>query len=136
MNDVTSKETMGYCPCRSGRVVRNAAGALSIDCPRCASMFEVAIGTGTNADGDPINTWYLRLKGDAGQGVPVSVPDIPTRRESAIIDWMFRNTHSCPLPDDCGLDFESECAGFGTEGCRACVLRNIVKYGAAGGEHA
>lgn len=52
-----------------------------------------------------------------------------TERENAILDWMFRNAHSCPFPDDCGLDFDEECRGFGTDGCRTCVLKNIVRYG-------
>lgn len=57
-------------------------------------------------------------------------------REAAILDWMLRNTHSCPFADDCGLDFDTECKGFGTDGCRACILRNIVKFGTAAGSKA
>lgn len=59
---------------------------------------------------------------------PVS-PAPTTERETAMLDWMFRNTRSCPFSDGCGLDFESECQGFGTDGCRQCVLKNIVRYG-------
>lgn len=61
---------------------------------------------------------------------PVSPAPAPaTERETAMLDRMFRNTRSCPFSDGCGLDFESECQGFGTDGCRQCVLKNIVRYG-------
>lgn len=55
-----------------------------------------------------------------------------TERESAILDWMFRNTHACPFDDESGLDFEAICTGFGTEGCKACILDNISKLGQKG----
>ena len=56
-------------------------------------------------------------------------PAPATEREGAILDWMFRNAHSCPFADHCGIDFDAECKGFGTDGCRECVLKNIAEYG-------
>ena len=52
-----------------------------------------------------------------------------TKRETALLDWIFRNAHACPFADSSGIDFESECVGFGQAGCGDCILRNIGKLG-------
>lgn len=47
--------------------------------------------------------------------------------EKILTNYIIDKIHSCPLKDDCGIDFEKECAGFGEPGCRECILKNIDK---------
>lgn len=47
--------------------------------------------------------------------------------EKILTNYIIDKIHSCPFEDDCGIDFEKECVGFGEPGCMECILRNIEK---------
>lgn len=42
-----------------------------------------------------------------------------------LVNFIVRNWHSCPFEDDCGIDFDTKCVGFGKEGCKECIIENI-----------
>lgn len=44
-----------------------------------------------------------------------------------LINYIINRIHSCPFEDNCGINFEKECVGFGEVGCGECILRNIEK---------
>lgn len=44
-----------------------------------------------------------------------------------LINYIINKIHSCPFEDECGVNFEKECVGFGEAGCKECILRNIDK---------
>ena len=58
-------------------------------------------------------------------GIAGARAEAGTPVEKAVLDWMLRNTAVCPFDGRQDLDFENGCTGFGTDGCRACILGNI-----------
>lgn len=47
--------------------------------------------------------------------------------EKILTNYIIDRIHSCPFEDDCGIDFEKECAGLGEPGCMECIIKNIDK---------
>lgn len=47
-------------------------------------------------------------------------------KESALINYILREIHSCPFPDENGVDFD-KCTGFDSDGCVLCIYRNAEK---------
>ncbi len=37
------------------------------------------------------------------------------------------NWHHCPFPENCGIDWETQCAGWGSNHCAKCILFNADK---------
>lgn len=37
--------------------------------------------------------------------------------------FITNNWHSCPLPEDCGIDFRTECDGWGKDKCTQCLCK-------------
>lgn len=44
-----------------------------------------------------------------------------------LLEYIIGKMHWCPFEDEAGIDFEKECAGFGGDGCRGCILRHLDK---------
>lgn len=56
---------------------------------------------------------------------PLSANESADDIAESLLEYILHNMHWCPFHDDCGIDFEKECVGFGCDGCKECIKRNI-----------
>lgn len=48
-----------------------------------------------------------------------------TPNEEILIEALMRHYFSCPMKDDANIDFEKECVGYRSPGCKECIQKHM-----------
>lgn len=48
-----------------------------------------------------------------------------TPNEEILIEALMRHCFSCPMKDDASIDFEKECVGYRSPGCKECIQKHM-----------
>lgn len=49
-----------------------------------------------------------------------------------LAEYIIKNIHACPFDEQSGMDFEKDCAGFGSARCPKCIAENAARLAKPG----
>lgn len=52
---------------------------------------------------------------------------IEKKPKNILAEYIIKNIHACPFGDESGIDFEKDCAGFGSARCPGCIVENAAR---------